>query len=131
MPNVELLMNLKQLIEVKALVRLVHEGREVYGSQVANGHLVRRGELHNLGTQVGRLDGAQVLLVGLAIASILLNKRAYEDQPSLSDSDSEVRFSTLKSMYGVPVSTWEERMANHNSCAGTVRRNFFSCSYCS
>ena len=90
MSNVELLMNLKQLIEVKALVRLVHEGREVYGSQVANGHLVRRGELHNLGTQVGRLDGAQVLLVGLAIASILLNKRAYEDQPSLSDSDSEV-----------------------------------------
>ena len=90
MPNVELLMNLKQLVEVKALVRLVHEGREVNGSQVANGHLVRRGELHNLGTQVGRLDGTQVLLVGLAIASILLNKRAYEDQPSLSDSDSEV-----------------------------------------
>ena len=42
------------------------------GSQVADRDFVRAGVFHNLGAEVAGLDGAQVLLVALAIASILV-----------------------------------------------------------
>ncbi len=40
--------------------------------KIADGSLVLGGVLDNLGTKVGRLDGSQVLLVGLAVAVILV-----------------------------------------------------------
>mmetsp|Transcript_5523 Transcript_5523/g.7783 ORF Transcript_5523/g.7783 Transcript_5523/m.7783 type:complete len:590 (-) Transcript_5523:355-2124(-) len=65
--------DLKQLLEVEGLVRLVHEGRQIHRGQVADRHLLRGGELHDLRAQVGRADGAQVLLVGLAVAGVLVH----------------------------------------------------------
>mmetsp|Transcript_2175 Transcript_2175/g.8519 ORF Transcript_2175/g.8519 Transcript_2175/m.8519 type:complete len:408 (+) Transcript_2175:256-1479(+) len=52
-------------------VVLDNESWERDGSQVADRRFLRARELHNLGAQVGRLDRAEVLLVGLAVARIL------------------------------------------------------------
>ena len=48
------------------------EHRQGYGGEVANGNFVRRGVLDDLGTKVGRADGAQVLLVALSVGRILI-----------------------------------------------------------
>ncbi|GIX65122.1 signal peptide containing protein [Babesia caballi] len=42
------------------------------GGEVADGHLLRRRVLHDFAAQVGGLDGAQVLLVGLGVARVLV-----------------------------------------------------------
>jgi len=49
-----------------------HEAGQGQGGQVADGRLLRRGELHDLRAQVAALDSAQVLLVGLAVAGVLV-----------------------------------------------------------
>ena len=41
-------------------------------SEVAHRHFVGRGVLDDLGAEVGRTDGAEVLLVGLAVGSVLV-----------------------------------------------------------
>mmetsp|Transcript_27903 Transcript_27903/g.64842 ORF Transcript_27903/g.64842 Transcript_27903/m.64842 type:complete len:299 (-) Transcript_27903:754-1650(-) len=40
--------------------------------QVAHSHFIRRGVLNDLRTEIGRVDGTQVLLVGLAVCCILV-----------------------------------------------------------
>ena len=42
------------------------------GGQVADSRLFRTGVLNDLSAQVAALDGAQVLLVGLAVAAVLV-----------------------------------------------------------
>ncbi len=42
------------------------------GGQVADSRLFRAGVLNDLSTQVAALDGAQVLLVGLSVAAVLV-----------------------------------------------------------
>lgn len=49
-----------------------HEARQRDGRQVAHRALLGRRVLQDLGAQVGALDGAQVLLVGLAVAGVLV-----------------------------------------------------------
>jgi hypothetical protein len=66
--------NLGHLAELgKVVVVLVNDkGRERDGSQVADGNLVGRGVLDDFGAEVAALDGAQVLLVALAVAAVLV-----------------------------------------------------------
>lgn len=53
-----------QLLEV--VDAIVDEGRECEGCEVADSGLVGGGILRDLGTEVGRLDDPEVLLVGFA-----------------------------------------------------------------
>mmetsp|Transcript_5519 Transcript_5519/g.9404 ORF Transcript_5519/g.9404 Transcript_5519/m.9404 type:complete len:237 (-) Transcript_5519:794-1504(-) len=62
-----------QLFVVETLRLEVREAREGDGGQVADGDLVLGGVLHDLGAEVGTLDGAQVLLVRLAVAGVLVD----------------------------------------------------------
>ena len=50
----------------------VHEGRQVDGGEVADCALICVGVLHDFRAQITRLNGAQVLLVGLRVACILV-----------------------------------------------------------
>ena len=58
-----------RLTPVGSIRQVLHK---VDGPEVAHGNLVWRRVLDDLGAKVGRLDGAQVLLVGLAIARVLV-----------------------------------------------------------
>mmetsp|Transcript_85769 Transcript_85769/g.191778 ORF Transcript_85769/g.191778 Transcript_85769/m.191778 type:complete len:753 (-) Transcript_85769:7-2265(-) len=66
----------RHLVEALEVVLPAHvarrEGREGDGGEIADGDLVRRGVLDDLGAEVGAVDGAEVLLVGLAIRSVLV-----------------------------------------------------------
>ena len=74
-----------------ARVVLDDEPRERDGREVAHRGLLRGGELHNLGAEVGRADGAEVLLVGLAVARVFeehvrvagFNLRLEDGEPEL------------------------------------------------
>mmetsp|Transcript_20190 Transcript_20190/g.56240 ORF Transcript_20190/g.56240 Transcript_20190/m.56240 type:complete len:301 (+) Transcript_20190:1449-2351(+) len=52
-------------------VLFAHKAWQRNGCQVAHSRLLRAGVLNDLSAQVGALDGAQVLLVGLAVAAVL------------------------------------------------------------
>ena len=60
-----------QFVEVEGLVRL-DKHVDSDGCEVADSDLVRSGVLHDLGTEVGALDGAEVLLVALPVAGVLV-----------------------------------------------------------
>mmetsp|Transcript_39014 Transcript_39014/g.91260 ORF Transcript_39014/g.91260 Transcript_39014/m.91260 type:complete len:642 (+) Transcript_39014:465-2390(+) len=62
--------DLVQLLVVKNAVD--DKARQRDGREVAHGNLVRRGVLDDLRAQVGRANGAQVLLVGLAVGRVLV-----------------------------------------------------------
>ena len=64
--------HLLQLLEVERARRLVDVARQRDGGEVTDGHLVLAAVLNDLGTQVAALDGAQVLLVALAVAGVLV-----------------------------------------------------------
>lgn len=55
-------------------VPLAHIAGQSDGGQVADSGLLGAGELHDLRAQVGALDGAQVLLVALAVAGVLCGR---------------------------------------------------------
>lgn len=60
--------HLGDVVKLLEVVRLVgaDEGGERDGSEVADGDLIRRGVLDDLRAEVGRLNGAKVLLIGFA-----------------------------------------------------------------
>mmetsp|Transcript_49811 Transcript_49811/g.61169 ORF Transcript_49811/g.61169 Transcript_49811/m.61169 type:complete len:315 (-) Transcript_49811:806-1750(-) len=62
--------HLVELLEVEGIA--INEGRQCNGRKVADCHFVRRSVLNDLRTQVGAMNGAQVLLIGFAIAVILI-----------------------------------------------------------
>ena len=61
----------EELVVVERAV-LLDKLRDGDGGQVAHRHFVGRGVLDDLGAQVGRADGAQILLVGLAVGGVLV-----------------------------------------------------------
>ena len=61
----------EQLVVVKRAV-LLHKLGHGNRSEVAHRHFVGRGVLDDLGAEVGRTDGAEVLLVGLAVGGVLV-----------------------------------------------------------
>lgn len=64
--------DIMQFLIHELLGLLVDESGQCNGCQVADGHLIRTGVLNDLSAQVGALDGAQVLLVALPVAGILV-----------------------------------------------------------
>ena len=64
--------NLVELLEVVDSLLHVDKCGKSEGSQVTDGNLVGSRVLDDFGTQVGRLDGSQVLLVRLGIGSVLV-----------------------------------------------------------
>jgi len=61
--------NIYDVYVLTTIDKLPGEGN---GGQVADSRLFRAGVLDNLTAQVAALDGAQVLLVGLAVAAVLV-----------------------------------------------------------
>ena len=61
-----------KFLEVEGLGSLVHEHWQSDGGKVADSHFLVRGILQDLSAEVTGLDGAQVLLVALGIAVILV-----------------------------------------------------------
>ena len=57
---------------VEHTVARVHELGQGDGGQVADGHFVLGGVLHDLRAEVGGADGAEVLLVGFLVGSVLV-----------------------------------------------------------
>ena len=68
---------------------LLHKHGQADRGQVAHRHLVGRRVLDDLGAQVGALDGAEVLLVALAVARVLpllaVSSRNYREEDKASD----------------------------------------------
>eukprot|EP00438_Fugacium_kawagutii_P034554 Skav201792 [mRNA] locus=scaffold645:38737:39012:- [translate_table: standard] len=62
--------DLIEFLEVKNIT--LHKGGQGNGCKVADCHLILGGVLNDLRAQVGAMDGAQVLLVGFAIAVIFV-----------------------------------------------------------
>mmetsp|Transcript_12173 Transcript_12173/g.26968 ORF Transcript_12173/g.26968 Transcript_12173/m.26968 type:complete len:510 (+) Transcript_12173:311-1840(+) len=60
-----------QFLEIEGTL-ILDEGWQSDGSQITDSNLVRGGELNNLGAQIGTANGAQVLLVGLLVAGVLV-----------------------------------------------------------
>jgi hypothetical protein len=65
----ELVGDLEELVVIE--LALVHELGQRDGAEVAHGHLVGAGVLDDLRAEVAALDGAQVLLVALAVGGVL------------------------------------------------------------
>ena len=61
----------EEVVVERALVH-VHEAGQRDGGKVAHGDLVLGGVLDDLGAQVGRADGPEVLLVGLRVGGVLV-----------------------------------------------------------
>eukprot|EP00438_Fugacium_kawagutii_P014958 Skav234160 [mRNA] locus=scaffold572:66643:67359:- [translate_table: standard] len=59
-----------ELLEVKNIT--LHKGRQGNGRKVADRNLIWGGVLNDLCAQIGAMDGAQVLLVGLPIAVVFV-----------------------------------------------------------
>lgn len=99
-----------ELIEVKLSIELVviggvlgNELRKTDRGEVTNRDLVGGGVLNYLGTEVGTLDGAEVLLVGLVVAVVLeehvggtgLNLSIEDGEPKLLSLDGLAAFAFL------------------------------------
>ena len=65
------LSDLFESVKVISLVRL-DESIDSDGGEVADGDFIRAGVLDDLGAEVGTLDGAEILLIGLPVAGVLV-----------------------------------------------------------
>ena len=96
------LTDLTELVKVKDTIEgivlgglLGNELGQTDRGKVANGNLIGGGVLNNLGTEVGALDGTEVLLVGLVVAVVLeehvggtgLDLRIEDGEPELLSLD--------------------------------------------
>ena len=60
-----------KLFKVVFEAALLDKGGKGKGSEVTDGHLVRRGVFDNLCAQVGTFDRAQILLIRFAVTCVL------------------------------------------------------------